>query len=216
MKRGRGVVITFISAILLFAGVFNPVFSQYGQYGGTDLSKSIQLDKKVGNPNQSKGGSIDYLDNLSSSDYRFNPGQYIYFKITVKNTSETKLYGITVKEFVPSYLTIIENSGSYNADNRTITVNAGDFGVNEEKIYNFKFKIVGQEKLPTDKGMICLVNKADASGDNVYDEDTAQFCIEKQVVGVKEVPAAGPELGLGLLALQGLGLGTGIWLRKRN
>src|SRR3990167_6793315 len=216
MTRGRRVVITFISAILLFAGLFNPVFSQYGQYGGADLSKSIQLDKKVGNPNQTKGGSIDYLDNLSSSDYRFNPGQFVYFKITVKNTSETKLYGITVKEFVPSYLTIIDNPGSYNADNRTITVNAGDFSINEEKTYSFKFKIAGQEKLPTDKGMVCLVNKAEASGDSVYDDDTAQFCIEKQVIGVKEVPSAGPELGLGLLALQGLGLGTGIWLRKRN
>ena len=206
----------YLAAILLFAGSITPVFAQYGPYGGTDISKSILLDKKVGNPYQSKGSSIEYLDNLSSSDFRFNPGQFVYFKITVKNTSETKLYGITVKEFVPSYLTIIDNPGSYNADNRTITVNAGDFSINEEKTYSFKFKIAGQEKLPSDKGIICLVNKAEASGDNVYDDDTAQFCIEKQVVGVKEVPSAGPELGLGLLALQGLGLGTGFWLRKRN
>ncbi len=215
MKRGRRVVI-FLAAILLFVGMFSPVFAQYGPYGGPDVSKSILLDKKIGNPYQSKGSSIEYLDNLSSSDYKFSPGQNVYFKITVKNTSDTKIYGITVKEFVPSYLTLVDGPGSYNSDNRTITINAGDFGKDEEKVYSFKFKIAGQEKLPSDKGVMCLVNKAEASNNEVYDDDTAQFCIEKQVFGVKEVPAAGPELGLGLLALQGLGLGTGIWLRKRN
>src|SRR3990167_5446710 len=107
MKRGRRVVM-FLAAILLFAGSILPVFAQYGPYGGPDISKSILLDKKVGGPNQSKGSSVEYLDNLSSSDYRFSPGQFVYFKINVKNTSNTKIYGITVKEFVPSYLTLVE------------------------------------------------------------------------------------------------------------
>ncbi|MEX1052403.1 MAG: hypothetical protein WEC80_00980 [Patescibacteria group bacterium] len=210
-------LVTYIIALVLFAGSFSPVFAQYGPYGGPDVSKSILLDKKVGKPFQSKGGSsIDYLDNLSSSDFRFDPGQEVLFKITVKNTSDAKLYGITVSEFVPSYLTKVLGPGSYSSENRTITINAGDFAKGEEKTYSFTFKIAGQEALPSDKGVICLVNKAQASGDSVFDEDTSQFCIEKQVVGVKEVPAAGPGLGLGLLVLQGLGVGTGIWLRKRN
>ncbi len=216
MKRGRGVVI-FIATILLFVGLSLPVFAQYGPYGG-GVSKSIIIDKSIYNPNQSKGGSTDasYIDNFYSTDFKFSPNQEIKFRLKVKNTSDSILYGITVKDFVPSYLEPKEYPGDYNSENRTLTLNAGDFGVNEEKIYYFTFKILPQNKLPNDKGVMCLVNKAEASGDSVYDDDTAQFCIEKLVVGVKEVPAAGPELGLGLLALQGLGLGAGIWLRKRN
>lgn len=215
MTRGRRVVITFISAILLFAGLFNPVFSQYGVYGG-GVSKSIVIDKSIFNPNQTKGGSNEYVDNFYSIDYKFSPNREIIFRLKVKNTSDTTLYGITVKDFVPSYLQPTQYVGDYNSDNRTISFNAGDFGVNEEKTYTLKFKILSQDKLPNETGIMCPTNKAEASNNEVYDEDTAQFCIEKQVVGVKEVPAAGPELGLGLLALQGLGLGTGIWLRKRN
>ena len=214
MKRGRGVV-TIIATMLLFVASYSPVFAQYGPYGGP-VSKSIVIDKSIFNPNQNKGGSNEYIDNFYSTDYRFSPNKEIVFRLKVKNTSDTMLYGVTVKDFVPSYLQPTEYLGEFNSDNRTVSFNAGDFGVNEEKTYTLKFKTLSQDKLPNDNGVICLTNKAEASNDSVYDDDTAQFCIEKQVVGVKEVPAAGPELGLGLLALQGLGLGAGFWLRKRK
>ena len=216
MKRGRRVV-TFIAAILLLVGSYSPVFAQYGVYGG-GVSKSIIIDKSIFNSNQSKGGSSDasYIDNLYSTDFKFSPNQEIKFRLKVKNTSDSILYGVTVKDFVPSYLEPKKYSGDYNSENRTITLNTGDYGVNEEKIYYFTFKILPQNKLPNDKGVMCLTNNAQASNSEVFDEDTAQFCIEKQVVGVKEVPAAGPELGLGFLALNGLGLGAGFWLRKRK
>ncbi|MFH1827367.1 MAG: hypothetical protein ABH812_02995 [bacterium] len=214
MKRGRGVV-TLTAAILLFVAFYSPVHAQYGVYGG-GISKSIVIDKSIYNPNQNKGGSNEYVDNFYSTDYRFSPNKEIIFRLKVKNTSDTTLYGITVKDFVPSYLQPTEYLGNYNSDNRTISFNAGDFGVNEEKTYTLKFKTLTQDKLPSNSGIICLTNKADASNDSVYDDDTAQFCIEKQVIGVTEVPSAGPELGLGFLALQGLGFSTGIWLKKRK
>src|SRR3990167_8380517 len=127
MKRGRRVVM-FLAAILLFAGSILPVFAQYGPYGG-GVSKSIIIDKSIFNPNQSKG-SGDYIDNFYSSDYKFGPNQEILFRLKVRNTSDAILYGITVKDFVPSYLDPIEYPGAYDSANRTLTINAGDFGVN--------------------------------------------------------------------------------------
>ena len=217
MIRGRGVVTLFI-LFLLFCGLTSNVFAQYGAYGG-GYETSIIIDKAVGNPSgNTKGGltEVSYLDNYSSSDYRFSPGQYISFRLKVKNTSDVVLYSLKVKDLLPLYIEPVENPGEYNSNEHSISFDAGDFAVDEEKIYYLKFKVASQDKLPNDKGIICLINKAEVSNSQAYDEDTAQFCIEKVVTGVKEVPAAGPEMGLSLLALNGLGIGTGIWLKNKS
>jgi len=197
----------------------NPVSAQYGQYGGETPSYSILIDKMVGKPTQTKGGSqtVTYVDNLSPSDPRFSPNQQIWFKVKVKNTSTQNLTAIQVTDYVPSYLMPIEGPGKWNPDNRTISWNAGDFAVDEEKVYYIKMQVFDQSLLPSDKGLFCVVNKVEAKKDNVaYDDDTTQLCIEKQVVGAKTVPQAGPEYGMILLTLNLLGMGFGIKLKKTN
>jgi len=195
------------------------VNAQYGQYGGETPSYSILIDKMVGKPTQTKGGSqtYTYVDNLSPSDPRFSPNQEVWFKVKVKNTSSQNLTAVQVTDYVPSYLMPIEGPGKWNPDNRTITWNAGDFSVDEEKVYYIKMQVYDQSLLPADKGLFCIINKVDAKKDNVaYDDDTAQLCIEKQVVGATKVPQAGPEMGMLLLVGNILGLGVGIYLRKNN
>jgi len=197
----------------------NPVSAQYGQYGGETPSYSILIDKMVGKPTQTKGGSqtVTYVDNLSPSDPRFSPNQQIWFKVKVKNTSTQNLTAIQVTDYVPYYLMPIEGPGKWNPDNRTISWNAGDFAVDEEKVYYIKMQVFDQSLLPSDKGLFCVVNKVEAKKDNVaYDDDTTQLCIEKQVVGAKTVPQAGPEYGMILLTLNLLGMGFGIKLKKTN
>jgi len=195
------------------------VNAQYGQYGGETPSYSILIDKMVGKPTQTKGGSqtYTYVDNLSPSDPRFSPNQEVWFKVKVKNTSSQNLTAVQVTDYVPSYLMPIEGPGKWNPNNRTITWNAGDFSVDEEKVYYIKMQVYDQSLLPADKGLFCVINKVDAKKDNVaYDDDTAQLCIEKQVVGATKVPQAGPEMGMLLLVGNILGLGVGIYLRKNN
>lgn len=197
----------------------NPVSAQYGQYGGETPSYSILIDKMVGKPTQTKGGSqtVTYVDNLSPSDPRFSPNQQVWFKIKVKNTSNQNLTAVQVTDYVPQYLMPTEGPGKWNPDNRTISWNAGDFAVDEEKVYYIKMQVFDQSLLPSDKGLFCVVNKVEAKKDNVaYDDDTAQLCIEKQVVGAKTVPQAGPEYGMILLTLNLLGMGFGIKLKKTN
>lgn len=221
-------VVTILVSYFLFLVSAQGAFAQYGQYGaygaygpyGQGESNSILVDKMVGmNTVTSKGGqtTITYVDNLSSSDKRFKADQIVTFKVKVKNTSDHKLTGIVVRDILPSTLTPIDTFKGYNASNQIITL-ADDLQLNagEEVVMIVKTRVVSQDKLPTDQGVICNANKASASNDKVADEDISQFCIEKDVIGVKTQPTAGPELGLGLLALQMLGLGSGIYLKKKS
>ena len=211
MLRERRVVF-FLIALFLFLLLANRAYGQYGQYGGPAPSQSILIEKFVAKP----GSTTDFFDNLSPTDPRFSPDQTVNFKLTVKNTSDTTLTNVTVKDFVPDFLQPMSGPGNFDSSSRTISFGAGDFAVNEEKTYFLSMKVVSQNQLPSDKSIVCVVNKGQASNDNVSDDDTSQLCIEKQVVGAVQVPTAGPELGVAILTLNTLVLGAGLWLKKRT
>lgn len=210
-------LIIFLSIVFFVVSLVLNVEKANGQYGQPAPSYSILIDKMVGKPYQTKGGitSIEYVDNLTPSDPRFVPDQEIYFKVRIKNTSTSDITNVTVKDYVPSYLTPIEGPGTWDVNTRIITWNAGDFRVDEEKIYYIKMKTNSQNQLPADKGLFCLVNKVEALSDEANDSDTAQFCIEKQVIAAKKVPSAGPEMGISLLAGEFILLSLGFYLRKK-
>ncbi len=212
------ILFTILLAALLF--IKTPaVLADYGQYGGTVTPQTILIDKFVSKPyTTTKGGTstIEYVDNLTPSDPRFKAGAEVMFKLVVKNTSTITINNVTVKDFVPGYVEPIEGPGNYDSNSRTITFNAGDFAANEEKVYYLKMQLVPQANMPADKGLFCLTNKAQAYNDNASDEDTAQFCIEKEVIGVKKAPAAGPEMGIALAGAQMALIGLGIGLKKKS
>ncbi len=193
-------------------------YSQYGQYGQPAPVKTILVDKFVGKVTGSatKGGVInmEYVDNLTPADARFKPGNQVSFKIKVKNTSTETLTDVTVKDYVPAYLEPMEGPGIYDPATRIITWKAGDLAANEEKVYYLTMQLFPQNKLPADKGLFCLVNKAQGYSGNVADDDAAQFCVEKEVVGVKAAPKAGPEAGILLIGAQGIVAGIGYGLKK--
>lgn len=182
-----------------------------GQYQSPCQSYSMLVDKMVAKP-----GTSEYVDNLSVSDPRYKPSEYVMFKVTIKNTSTTTFGGMTAKDYVPSYLTPIEGPGTFDSVSRVITFDAGAFAVDEQKTYYFKMQINAQANLPANQGLFCLTNKVQAWSNTTTDDDSSQFCIEKQVLGAAKVPAAGPELGILLLASNFLGLGIGLKLRKRS
>lgn len=207
MSGGRRVVI----ALILFASALLVSGKAYAQYGyGSVPSKAIRIDKLVIKP-----GTSDYVDNLSSADPKFSPSQDVWFKLIVKNTSQVKLNDVEVREILPAYVDFVSGPGNFDTNSRVLTFDAGDFEVDQEKEYFIKTRFVSQDKLPQDKSVVCVVNKVEAKNMDVFDEDTAQFCVEKQVLGAKEVPAAGPELGLLFFASQFGLLGTGIFLKNR-
>ena len=213
-----GMLFTFF--FLLFS---LPVGAQYGQYGTYQAplpSKTVLIDKMIGQASvETKGGTATastYVDNLSPSDARFHSGEGISFRIKVKNTSDETLNDVIFKDFLPSYVEPVKNPGTYDSSSRTITVNLGSMAAQEEKIMFFTMNVVNQDQLPQDKSIVCVTNKAQVYNNEVSDDDNAQFCIEKQVGTVTQQPSSGPEMGLGLLALQFAGLGIGFYIRKQR
>lgn len=204
-------IYAFLAIVFLSLFVVNSVSASCGgQYESPCQSYSMIVDKMVQKP-----GTSDYVDNLSVSDPRYKPTNNVMFKVTIKNTSTTAFGELIAKDYVPSYLTPVEGPGTFDASTRTITWNAGYFAVDEQKTYYFKMQIANQANLPSDKGLFCLVNKAQAWSNDVTDDDSSQFCIEKQVSTPPKVPSAGPEMGLIIFSGELFALGTGIYLKKR-
>jgi len=215
-----------IATMLAFFSIFNVSVvkadsGQYGQYGGGTPSYSIMVDKIVMTGNQTKGGQEVYVDNLSPSDPRFAPSGQVKFQVKVKNTSNITLSNIQVKDILPEWTDAVEGPGDYDGNSRTISWTYPELKSGEEKIETIIIQVKPQDQLPEDKGLMCVNNKATASATNAYDEDTAQFCIEKQVTlttkggqPVKATPEAGaPLLAFGALNL--LGLFAGVWMKKK-
>jgi uncharacterized repeat protein (TIGR01451 family) len=143
-----------------------------GQYQSPCQSYSMLVDKMVLMP-----GTSNYVDNLSVSDPRYKPSEYVMFKVTIKNTSTTTFGGMTAKDFVPNYLTPIEGPGTFDAATRIVSWDAGAFAVDEQKTFYFKMQINSQANLPNDQGLFCLVNRAQAWSNTTTDDDSSQFCI---------------------------------------
>lgn len=184
MKR----ILTLLFLIGLFFSNFKIVKAD--SYNSNFTQTSFYIDKFVGKPN---GSNIEYVDNLTSSDYRFAPNSDIYFYIKAKNTSDHTLYNLTIKDFIPPSLEAIEGPGNYDANSQTITISELNFNAQEEKTFTIKMRVKSKEKLAQDKNLICENNKASGQNNEVYDDDSSQFCIEKSVENVTTIPKSGSE-----------------------
>lgn len=204
---------TIIAATSVQAG--SSQYNQYGQYGGGSPSTSITIDKMVGKVTTTKGGVTTFVDNNSISDPRYTPDKQVSFQIKVKNTSDSTLSNVEVTDILPPYVEAVEGPGNYDANTRIISWKYDQLKPGEEKTEKVIVQVYPQSKLPTDKSIFCEQNKSTVRVGNAYDEDTAQFCIEKAVTPAKQVPTAGPEYGLVLSALSLAGLSAGIYLKRK-
>lgn len=195
-------------------------YGQYGQYGGGAPSYSIVIDKKVSTGTQTKGGIVSYVDNYSESDARLSPGAKVYFEVKVKNTSDTTLTNVEVKDIFPDSIDAVEGPGSFDTNSKTISWTYPELKAGEEKTEKIIAQVYDQSRLPADKGLFCLNNKATVRVANAYDEDTAQFCVEKQVSLTKGgIPKKAPEAGApGILlsALSMVSLAGGFYIKKKS
>ena len=213
-------LIVFLAVTLLTATTVQADAGQYGQYGQYGpykggSSTSIMVDKTVSRALTTKGGITAYVDNNSPTDTRFAPGATVYFQVKVKNTSNVTLNNVEVSDIMPNEIIAVEGPGTYNENSKTITWKYDSLKAGEEKTEKIIAQIKGQNQLPADKGVMCMINKSTVRAGNNYDDDTAQFCVEKQVIGAKQVPTAGPEYGILLTTLSFASLGAGVYLKRK-
>ncbi len=190
-------------------------YGQYGPYGGGAPSTSLMVDKTVSRAVTTKGGVVSFVDNNSATDPRFAPGGRVYFQVKIKNTSNVTLNNVEVTDILPGYVIAVEGPGAFNEQTKTISWKYDSLKAGEERTEKIIAQINGQNNLPADKGVICMINKSTVRAGSNFDEDTAQFCVEKQVIGAKKVPTAGPEYGILLTTLSFASLGAGVYLKRK-
>lgn len=202
-----------LTAGIAFADYTNPCQPSYGN--GCGQITKISLVKQVARPN-----SDNYVNNLTINDEKFKATNEIKFKLTVTNTGNTELKDIVVTDTFPmSYLSYSSSEGKIEGN--IITVNINSLAAGASKDIFIKGKVVDNNKLPNDKGIVCDTNMASAKSGDQSSSSSSSFCIEKPVLGkvvypsvtVPQTPATGAGT-LSLLALLPSAI-AGFALRKR-
>lgn len=181
MKRLIVLLLTILSVGFLFIG--NPTNTTAAIYGDDDtiVTEGLVVDKKVAKPINRNGNiEYDYYDNVSINDHRFQPGDEVRFHITVKNTSNLELTNITLKDYIPAYVEPVEGPGTFNVNDRVITHVIPSLAAGEEKTYELRMQIVSTGELPAGENLISQQNHVEISLDGLFDQDSAQFHIEKR------------------------------------
>lgn len=213
---------------LILAGTLTPTsaFAECTQtYGGSQSCTStneFSIEKLVQRPN--KAG--EYVGNLSINDAKYSPSNNVSFKIVVKNTGGAEISNLTVSDKFPQFLSFVSGTGSFDANTGTLTINVGTLKAGESKTFVVTGKLADANLMPSDQGVICLINQASATNEEgATNTANSQFCVQKQVLGsqpqvfttkggLTSTPATGPEM-LPLMSLIPGALG-GFYLRKKS
>lgn len=207
-----------MSSLLIVPKVLADCTPLYG--GGVTCPRrgEILIDKTVQNPSD---GIM--VDNLTQFDSKYAPDQNVSFRIRIKNTGDQTLDEVQIKDLMPDFVSFTSGPGTFNQSeghNGTLTFTINNLAPSETRDYWVYGKTFSAGNLPNN--LICkLQNRAQArASSDRFAEDIAEFCVEKNALGVtkgglqiKEVPKTGPEA----FALAGLSsiFGIGIYLRKK-
>lgn len=201
----------FILASLLVAAKVTTGQECQQLYGGGQICPrgEVLIDKLVRNP-----GSGNFVDNLGTNDPKLAAGQEVTFRLTVKNVSAVLLDRVDVFDILPAELEYVSgpNGATYDANSRELRFVVENLAANESRDFEVKARVVGADRLPTDRSLICVTNRGEARIPENTDVDTAQVCIERPVVG--ELPSAGPAEWLLLLTGSGVLGAAGLKLIK--
>ena len=152
----------------------------------------------------------------------------VNFKITVTNTGNTAISQVDIKDIFPQFIIFAAGAGNFDQNSKTFSFSALNLNPSEQRTFVVTGKVVPNNQLPNDKGIVCVVNQVTAANGNQQSQDNAEFCIQKQVEQVTTkgglkvfppsttttTPSTGPEM-LSLLALIPSGL-MGLFLRKKS
>lgn len=187
--------------------------TQYGNgaYGTTCVPIDVSINKMVKDPI-----SGVFVENLGPSDDKFSPGAQVNFKLDIHNASSQDFTSVTVKDTLPQFLSFEAGPGRYDSGSKVLTVTLDNVKAGETRSFQFLAKVDPLSSFAKNKTLFCVVNVANVNVDSRTDEDTAQLCIQTQVLGVTTLPVAGFDSLALLIPFAGLGLTGFALLRKRS
>ncbi len=197
-------LLSFISPTLSFA--------QYVQYGGVTTAQPERpalVEKKLLNPQNNQ-----FVDNLNNEQHTFLPEQEVIFRVTVTNVTQSDLKNAAVTDKLPDILSFVSASfGNYDKNNKSINLTINALKPGESKTFEIKTKVKAANDLPDN--VFCQTNLSRVTVTNMTDEDTATFCVSKQVLGItSELPKTGPGQTLLLFILASLFLAISLVMKR--
>ena len=187
--------------------ISTPTFAQYG--AAAVPARQMLIDKKLLNPQNNQ-----FVDNLNIEQHTFLPDQEIIFRVTVTDVVQSELKDLTVNDKLPDVLNFQSSSfGKYDANTKTITLIIDSLKVGESKTFEIKTKVKPAAEIASN--VVCQTNLVRVTAGNMVDEDTANFCVSKQVLGVTtQIPVTGPGQTLLILILSTLFLAIGLLIKR--
>lgn len=155
-------------------------------YGGGQTCKpadKLVVDKKIIHPTLERA-----VDNIGVNDPKFKPGQEIRFSIAVRNTGTTDLTDIELVDTMADYVTFTSGNVEFDEENNEFFYTIDRLKAGETKVFELKTKVIPNEQLPSDRGIICVANRAAAAVNDQLAEDTANFCMQKDILRVTPGP----------------------------
>lgn len=186
--------------------------TQYGgsQYGTNCQPTDLTINKEVKNPVTGL-----FVENLGTTDATFGPGAEVLYRLTIKNGSGETFSTVTVKDAFPSYITFVAGPGTYDKAINTLTFTLTNMIAGETRSQEILAKVTDQSAFPAGKSYFCVVNLAEATALNRKGDDTAQACIQTDVLGAQTLPIAGFDDLFLILPFVGTALGGLALLKKK-
>lgn len=199
---------TVFSTLLLFFPV-TPTHAQYVAPLTSQPNRQMMIEKKILNPSNNQ-----FVDNLNIDQHTFLPNQDVTFRVTITNVIQADLKNIVVTDQFPQLLSFVSTSfGNFDDKTRTILFKIDSLKAGESKTIEIKAKI--KPEIEISSNVTCQSNIARAMVNNMSDEDTATFCVSKQVLITNtQMPTTGPADTLPFMVLSTLFLAIGL-LTKR-
>ena len=227
MKKLIGIIFVSLAIAAVYAFVNTNVLAEsctpiygYGQQCAPGVN--IAVNKLIANP---QSGS--FVDNLGINDPKHVAEQTVNFNIIVTNTGSTNIAHVEVKDVFPQFINFISGPGNFDNNTKTLTFEVTSLNVGESRTFALQGKVVPENSLPADQGIMCVTNQAFvATNEGKTSADNAQLCIERKVLGgqtgkvvvfppskVTQIPATGVSI-IQLLILAPTTL-IGFILRKK-
>lgn len=181
-----------------------------GTYQPACQPVDLTVNKMVKNPT-----SGVFVENLTSNDPTYSVGSDVLFRLTVKNSSGETYNPVSVRDVLPEHLTFVSGPGTYDSASRTLTFTMENLVAGESRTVEILTRVVN---VANDAALFCELNfvKVTAPARPNGDDDTAQFCVQTNVLGATTLPVAGYNDLVVILPFAAAALGGIALLKKKS
>lgn len=211
----KQLIIVFILCLLLLQFV-SPVYagvscqSMYGAAAGCQAQNDLKITLAIENPKTLKFENI-----IDCSAARFHKGDPIYFRLYVENNTAQDMPNATTTLTLPIDVSFVKGDGKFDANTNKLT-NQTTLPANKGS----NIFVTGKINPKNNFNLIVENTQASASYSNLTAGESAQLCIESQVLPaqtkggfpvvsplpVNKTPSTGPEdMAMIFIALSGFG-----------